>query len=170
MQQLNIDLSTRYFGWTSDYKLREAEGQASSLDGLCWAKLQITGSTRNLPNSPTHPSHVERPSNPVKRGMKNFSRSPALRAAKNTYNMIFPAVRLPAVPRMDRSAAPAAFEPGGIGGDWGALCRQRQLSTATSTAHNFAPPDPFVRVEWEYERSAASSEVGSAVRDHSDVS
>ena len=26
MQQLNIDLSTRYFGWTSDYKLREAEG------------------------------------------------------------------------------------------------------------------------------------------------
>ena len=165
MQQLNIDLSTRYFGWTSD-KLREAEGQASSLDGLCWAKLQITGSTRNLPNSPTHPSHAERLSNPVKKGMINFSRSPALRAAKNTYNMILSAVRLPAVPRMDRSAAPAAFEPGGIGGGLGALRRQRQ----PSTAHNFAPPDPFVRVEWEYDRSAASSEVGGAVRDHSDVS
>merc|ERR1712167_94129 len=102
-----------------------AEGQASSLDalgnpgGLCWAKLQITRSTRNLPNSPTHPSHAERLSNPVKKGMINFSRSPALRAAKNTYNMILSAVRLPAVPRMDRSAAPAAFEPGGIGGGLG---------------------------------------------------
>jgi|AP46_1055502.scaffolds.fasta_scaffold29556_1 hypothetical protein len=80
--------------------------------------------------------------------------------------MILSAVRLPAVPRMDRSAAPAAFEPGGIGGGLGALRRQRQ----PSTAHNFAPPDPFVRVEWEYDRSAASSEVGGAVRDHSDVS
>jgi len=44
-------------------------------------------------------------------------------------------VRLPAVPRMDRSAAPAAFEPGGIGGGLG-----RAVPPKTAVYRHFYRP------------------------------